>query len=244
MSKNIATILISFALLGCVAFFGSSETLAQNHMEATSEATAKSISQPIVADAPDTAGYTGPVEKMEMTIIPSEEIVIEEPIDWDQFTEGPQADQDEGAVNTRNAGKEWSDFYYVLGAGSTFRPRASSTTWGYPGTGCVNAVSGNDIFTLPLILPQGSRIDYLRLYYYDTSNHNSRAWITTYNGSGGFTDLLNVDSTGNSGYGTTLSTFSGHIVDNFSNSYVLNWQPDQTGGTMRLCGMRVAYRLP
>jgi hypothetical protein len=140
--------------------------------------------------------------------------------------------------------KAWSSFEYVFVAGSTFTPRASSTTWGYPGTGCVNAVSGNDIFTLPLILPQGSRIDYLRLYYYDTSNNNSRAWITTYNGSGGFTDLLNVDSTGNSGYGNTLSAFSGHIVDNLSNSYVLNWQANQTGGSMRLCGMRVAYRIP
>jgi hypothetical protein len=140
--------------------------------------------------------------------------------------------------------QEWSSFHYIFVPGSGFTPRASSTTWSYPGGGCVSAVTGNELFSLDLQLPQGARIDYLRLYYYDTSANNSTAWITTYDGSGGFTDLTNVSSTGNSGYGTTLSPLIQHVVDNASRAYVLNWQANQTGSTMRLCGLRVAYRLP
>ncbi len=138
----------------------------------------------------------------------------------------------------------WSNFQYVFVAGSTFTPRASATTWGYPGAGCVHVAAGGDLFTLPLNLPQGSRIDYLRLYYYDTSANNSTAWITVYDGAGATVDLISVGSTGNVGYGTTLSAYSGHLVNNASNSYVLNWRANQTGTTMRLCGMRVAYRVP
>jgi hypothetical protein len=34
------------------------------------------------------------------------------------------------------------------------------------------------------------------------------------------------------------------VVDNSDGGYVLNWLPNVTGTTMRLCGLRVAYRLP
>ena len=46
------------------------------------------------------------------------------------------------------------------------------------------------------------------------------------------------------GYGTTLSTYLGHVVNTELNAYVLNWRPNQLGSAMRLCGLRVAYRLP
>jgi hypothetical protein len=68
--------------------------------------------------------------------------------------------------------------------------------------------------------------------------------LTTYNGAGGFTDLYFVGSTGTAGYGTALSPQVFHIVNNADNAYVLNWRPNATGNTMRLCGLRVAYRLP
>lgn len=134
-------------------------------------------------------------------------------------------------------------FYYFNAAGSAFAPRDSSTSWDYQSGGCVSAGVGNDIFTLHLDLPQGARIDYLRIYYRDTSAANSRAWVTTYDGAGNFSDLTAVDSTGNGGYGTTLSPYVGHVVDKLNRSYVLNWRPEQTGASMQLCGLRVAYRL-
>ena len=101
-----------------------------------------------------------------------------------------------------------------------------------------------DLFTLHLEVPHGARIDYLRLFFYDTSSANSQSWITTYNAQGAFSDLTSVDSVGTGGYGTNLSVYLGHVVDTETNAYVLNWRPNQLGSAMRLCGLRVAYRLP
>lgn len=132
---------------------------------------------------------------------------------------------------------------YFHAAGSSLTPRDSSTAWIYQGTGCVSASGGNDIFSMHLDLPDGARIDYLRLYYRDTSAGNSDAWITTYDAAGGFTDLTTVSSSGAAGYGTTLSPFVNHVVNNAARAYVLNWRPNQTGASMQLCGLRVAYRV-
>ncbi|HOD06378.1 MAG TPA: hypothetical protein PKH92_15130, partial [Anaerolineaceae bacterium] len=57
-------------------------------------------------------------------------------------------------------------------------------------------------------------------------------------------DLTNVSSFDDTGYGTNLGAYLGHVVDNFTNPYVLNWQPWVADNTMQLCGLRVAYRLP
>ncbi len=118
-----------------------------------------------------------------------------------------------------------------------------SLTAGVVGAGAPDAVP-NDNFTLHLEVPHGARIDYLRLFYYDTSSANSQTWITSYNAQGSTADLTHVDSTGAAGYGTTLSAYVGHIVNTENNAYVLNWRANQQGKTMRLCGLRVAYRLP
>ncbi len=137
----------------------------------------------------------------------------------------------------------WSSFQYKFVAGTTLKPRDSATTWDYHGAGCVSAIGGNDIFNIHLDLPEGSRIDYLRIFYYDTSSSDSMAWITTYDGAGGWSDLTDVSSGGTGGYGTSLSSYVGDTVSNLNNAYVLNWRSNQTGSSMALCGLRVAYRL-
>lgn len=100
------------------------------------------------------------------------------------------------------------------------------------------------IFNIPLDIPDGVRIEYLRIYYYDTSASNSQAWVTRYNDEGGLEDVTYVASDGNAGYGTNLGAYLEHVVDMTNYSYVLNWRPNATGSTMQLCGLRVAYRLP
>jgi hypothetical protein len=158
----------------------------------------------------------------------------------------PQPGEDTfvSAVETANAGF-FPVFSYLFVAGSALHPVDSDTTWHYDYYGCVSAsTEAGNLFNVHLGLPEGSRIDYLRIFYYDTSGSNSRAWITTYDGEGGYSDLTYVNSSGNSGYGTALSDYVGHVVDNSDNSYVLNWRANVAGSTMRLCGLRVAYRLP
>lgn len=139
--------------------------------------------------------------------------------------------------------EEWGPFRYAHSAGVALRPRDSATGWSYGGAGCVSAEGGNAIFVASLSLPVGSRVDYLRLYYFDTSANDGTAWLTTYDGAGGFQDLISVSTSGSDGYGSALSPYLGHLVDKQVNAYVLNWQANQTGSSMRLCGFRVAYRL-
>lgn len=195
----------------------------------------------VIGDAPDENGYNGPAVSVnaDAPTAPSEtstSAVLQELLAM------PGPDQ-QGSPESVAASPEWTGFYYFFAAGSTFRPRDSSTGWDYQGAGCISA-RGNDLFTLHLEVPHGARIDYLRILYYDTNAANSSGYITIYDAQGGITDLIGVASTGNAGYGTALSAYLGHVVDTASSAYVLNWIPGTTGSTMRLCGLRVAYRLP
>jgi hypothetical protein len=135
---------------------------------------------------------------------------------------------------------------YFFAAGSSLHSADYTMRQDYQPGACIAAMdTGAQFFTLNLNLPQGSRIDYLRLYYYDTdAANNSEANIRKYDAAGNYTEITSVSSSGSGGYGSALSGFANHVVDNGSGAYVLNWQPIVTGSTMQLCGLRVAYRLP
>lgn len=191
---------------------------------------------------PDDNGYTGAiVEANPAEIAPSGDLPAEE-VDWDAMIPEGAPDQAE-----TNADPNWSDFYYYHVTGSALHPRDSAVEWSTGGSGgCLYQVSGDPyvIYNLHEEIPDGARIDYLRIFYYDTSASTSYAWVTRYDDAGGLEDLTNVASVGNTGYGTNLSAYLGHVVDNTNWSYILNWRPYVNGTTMFLCGLRVAYRLP
>lgn len=197
---------------------------------------------------PDEDGYTGPLPEVQSIEVPSgSETESGVQPDWDAILTEPQPDEDDG-TSLRDGGLRWSNFYYAHSAGSVLKPRNSSVEWSTDGSGgCVYLSSGSasTILNLHLDIPNGARIDYLRIYYYDTdAANNSTAWITSYDDEGGLVDITNVSSAGSSGYGTQLSPLVEHVVDNVYHSYVLNWRPYATGSSMALCGLRVAYRLP
>jgi hypothetical protein len=115
-------------------------------------------------------------------------------------------------------------------------PAAGQSVSGAPITG--------GTFNIHVQLPEGSRVDYLRLYYYDTHpSRDSSAWLTSYDDQGSFSDLAYVTSSGEGGYGTELSPFLGEMIDTVGSSYVLNWRPNDLGTELKLCGLRIAYRL-
>ena len=197
----------------------------------------------VIGDDPDENGYNGPIVAAAASApaAPSEAPASATP---QELLAAPGPDQ-QGSPDSVAAGPEWSgNFYYFFAAGSSFRPRASSTGWDYQSAGCISARSGTNIFTLHLEVPHGARIDYLRILYYDTSASNTAGYITRYDAHGGMSDLIGATSTGNAGYGYVVSNYLGHIVDTESNAYILNWIPNGTGSSIRLCGLRVAYRLP
>lgn len=198
---------------------------------------------------PDDDGYTGPLPIMiDNDFPPSGGADLLTPPGWSTFFTEPQPDDAVIDGITDDAGINWSTlYYYYHAAGSVFRPRDSSVNWGNDSSGgCVYLVSGDTgvVFNIPLDIPHGVRIEYLRIYYYDTSALTSEAWVTQYDDEGGIYDVAYVASAGNAGYGTQLSDYLTHIVDLTNYSYVLNWRPNATGSTMQLCGLRVAYRLP
>lgn len=195
----------------------------------------------IVGDDPDENGYAGPLPLAAAAPAEPSEAAAVASLDDLLAAPGPDQPNWPDAIDVSPA---WTDFYYFFAAGSVFRPRDSATGWDYPGAGCISARGGSDLFTLHLDVPHGARIDYLRIFYYDASASTTRGFITTYNAQGGTTDLTSVASTGNTGYGTALSAYLGHVVNTETAAYVLNWIPGAQGTTIRLCGLRVAYRLP
>jgi hypothetical protein len=191
---------------------------------------------------PDDNGYTGAIiEASPADTAPSGDLPAEE-VDWDALIPEGAPDQVDS-----NEDPNWSGFYYYHVTGSALHPRDSSVEWSTGGSGgCLYQVSGDPyvIYNLHEEIPNGARIDYLRIFYYDTSTSTSYAWVTRYDDIGGLEDLTYVGSEGTAGYGTALSPLVEHVVDDVNYSYILNWRPYVNGTSMYLCGLRVAYRLP
>ena len=200
----------------------------------------------IIGDDPDEDGYVGPVVESDGAAIPfSGE---GEPLDPALFNPSGELQPDDNGytgAGTEAAIDGWSNFYYIYVAGSALRPRSSSAEWYSSSDGGCMYTNAYVWSNMDIQLPDDARVEYLRLFYYDTNAGNSVAWITSYDGAGGYDDMVSVASTSDTGYGTTLSDYLGEVVDTTGKSYLLNWNPmNAIDGTLRVCGLRVAYRLP
>ena len=129
---------------------------------------------------------------------------------------------------------------YLFVAGSAFNARTSTQTVTYPGAGCINSTAA---VTTDLQLPQGAEIQGIRTYYYDMASAGSvGTYLTVYDGAGGSSDLLNQDSTLESGYASEYFNLAVPVVvDNLAQSYVLT---ANMAANLRFCGMRVFYDAP
>lgn len=132
-------------------------------------------------------------------------------------------------------------FSYAHIAGSTFRPRDSATTWTYAGAGCITSTAGTQLFVHKLLLPQDAVVNYLRIYYNDTSTSDVSAYITSYDSAGGAADLTSAASSGTPGYSEALSPLIAYSVDNVSNVLVVNVIFGGADPSLAFCGVRVAY---
>lgn len=237
---GVAIILVG--LLVCASVVGAAQggPIQDTEADQVQQEHASPTRSKIIGDDPDENGYRGQIPQAGAAVAPSE---ADESMEGGGKVQVTGPDQ-QGWPDAIDAGPDWTTFYYFFAAGSTFRPRDSVTGWDYVSNGCISARGGSDLFTLHLEVPHGARIDYLRIFYYDTNAAATRGYITTYDAQGDTTDLVGVSSTGTAGYGTALSAYLGHIVDTEDNPYVLNWVPGAQGTTVRLCGLRVAYRLP
>jgi hypothetical protein len=135
--------------------------------------------------------------------------------------------------------------YYRL-VGTAFNPRTSTTTFAYNFNGCIYESGETDNrFMVPVLIPDGSVIKFLRVYYDDTSaGSNLTFWLTRYQPGVTSEDLTSVSSAGRGGYGTTLSPEITHTVDLNSWAYTIIVAPNANAATNSICGIRVAYYAP
>lgn len=133
--------------------------------------------------------------------------------------------------------------------GSTLRPRRNDVSYATNSNGsCVYATGGdpNTVWNLPLALPEGSKVERLRMYYYDKSaSQTTYGWFSKYDLYGtlvaewGVTSLY---SGGNSYDDVVISPTE--TIDYSAYSYVLNWRPGTVTNTLQLCGFRLFYTAP
>lgn len=128
--------------------------------------------------------------------------------------------------------------------GSALKPRENDVSYTVNGNGSCTYVTAGDASTVWNIepdLPQGTTVDTLRMYYYDTSGSNSSAWFTVYDLYGTIIQEWPVYSSGNSGNSFYDSVAINHTIDYSVYSYLINWRPNVSGSTIQLCGFRIFY---
>jgi hypothetical protein len=131
--------------------------------------------------------------------------------------------------------------------GSTLKPRENDASYTVDANGSCTYVTGGDsstVWNAPVSLPNGSLIDTLRMYYYDTSGSNTTAWFTIYDLYGGIVDEWSVSSNISGGNSFNDSSQINHTIDHSVYNYVINWRPVISGSTIQLCGFRVFYTPP
>lgn len=130
---------------------------------------------------------------------------------------------------------------YLNVAGSIFQGRQSTDTFGPEGgVGCVHLTGGNRMET-KLMLPEGAYIRYVRAFFKDESPQDLFVWLVKFDGAGTYEDLKSVASSGDSGYGTTLSNLVNYTVDHYESPLSLVMGSDVHDSSLELCGVRVAY---
>jgi hypothetical protein len=94
-------------------------------------------------------------------------------------------------------------------------------------------------------LPNGVRIEFLRIYYYDNDPGNATTgWFTKYDMYGNIVKEWNVQSAdGGNGY-RDVAISPAEVLDYGNFSYVINWRPGIIGSNLQLCGFRLFYYQP
>jgi hypothetical protein len=165
-------------------------------------------------------------------------------------TGAPVVEREPGATNRLNTAPNAPTYNSSIRfVGSTLRPRQNDVSYTTNGNGsCVYVTAGDasTIWNFPLALPEGAKVEWLRMYYYDADgSHNTSGWFTKYDLYGGLVQEWAVNSTGSAGnsYSDVLISPT-ETIDYGAFSYVLNWRPVAITSTLQLCGFRLFYTAP
>lgn len=153
------------------------------------------------------------------------------------------ADEIETQVNPDATTSQVTLFKFI--AGSNFHPRESTTTHSYGGAGCAYRTTVSGFLVTDLQLPQGAEVDYVRLYFDDTSSaDDAHLWLYAYDGQGAFTQITEAASSGAPGAGSAGSDFFSYVVDNATTALGLVAGSDSANdSSVQICGARVRYTI-
>jgi hypothetical protein len=161
----------------------------------------------------------------------------------------PIVEREPGADRANSAPNAVTSNSSVRFVGSTLRPRENDVSYTTNSNGsCVYVTAGDamTVWNLPLALPEGAKIEWLRMYYRDTDVvDNFTGWFSKYDLYGSLVQEWSVSSSGNVGnsYSDVLITPT-ETIDYGIYSYVLNWRPSAVTNTLQLCGFRLFYTAP
>ncbi len=153
------------------------------------------------------------------------------------FQHLPGADN---ALENGNAPLAGTHYYFVPAGG--FVRRDSINSLANVGLGCIGS-DVNATLNADVQLPAGAEILGVRIFYHaPNAGDQIRGWFTSYDGAGGYTDLISASTTQTGGYfseyftpGTTFS------IDPVTFAYALNTR--FLGSTdVEMCGMRVFWQ--
>ena len=138
-------------------------------------------------------------------------------------------------------------FYYALIPASGGSANYSTVDYTYGGGGCMytsNSLVDGDL-DINLQLPDGHTLLGFRYYWSDTDAGSSDATLYKFNGLGSVTNLLNIASTGDTGFGSLYENLSGgdHVIDNSTGAYVIRFDGG-SGNTQEMCGVRLFFESP
>lgn len=137
-------------------------------------------------------------------------------------------------------------FRYMNIIGSAFQSRDDTDAFrgGQPGCTYLTA-AGTQRLEHKVLLPDGALVKFLRIYYYDTSTVDLKAWLTGYDGAGDFVDLTSATSTGAGGFDSALSPEMDYVVDHYTQALTIVIDPKTVfDGTLQFCGARIAWYAP
>lgn len=138
-------------------------------------------------------------------------------------------------------------FSYQWLAGSTFHPVSTPGSYSYASAGCIYpSATGAPLFHHKLLLPEGSLVKYVRMYYRNGSASNApTAFFTTYDMTGGYNQRMTVSGPSTSGYGQILSGEMNYTVDHSVEPINIAVNLGSvTDGSVQFCGVRIAYYAP
>lgn len=152
------------------------------------------------------------------------------------FQHLPGADN---ALENGNAPLAGSHWYFIPAGGFVRRDSTNSLT--NVGDGCIQSDISATL-NADVQLPAGANILGVRIFYYaPNAGDYLRGWFTSYDGAGGYADLINAATTQTGGYFSEYFTpATAFSIDPTTYAYVLNTR--FLGSTdVRMCGMRVFW---